>query len=88
MNFAIQILENSGLGDKGAGLMPEQDIILRAAPCSTRTWDTWSLILALPNGCRVETGFPPIPGDKRVFQGRVVPCSPSSPTLPLPCPWL
>lgn len=31
MNLTAQILQNSGLGDKGTGLTPEQDIILRAA---------------------------------------------------------
>lgn len=32
MSLTAQILQNSGLGDKGTGLTPEQDIILRAAP--------------------------------------------------------
>lgn len=87
MNSAVQILRNSGLGDKGAGLTPEQDITLRAAP---------SIGLAVQSGhgtsgalfwlCRVERGFPPISGGERIFQGRVVACSPSS-ALPLPCPW-
>lgn len=31
-SLTIQIFQHSGLGDKGTALVPEQDVILRAAP--------------------------------------------------------